>query len=155
VTAFYVDSSALVKRYAPETGSTWVTSLGDPVAGHSILIGEITVVEVAAALAAKARIAGGLTTAQRDAALGAFLNDCDDGYLLIGLDRATLDLAVDLTQRHVLRAYDAVQLATSLLSNSDLVARALPPLTFVSSDQDLLKAARAEGLLVDDPILHS
>lgn len=154
MSTFFLDTSALVKRYAPETGSTWVTGICEPAAGHMILIAEITLVEVAAALAAKARIPGGLTTAQRDTALSAFLNDCHHGYLLIGADRPTLDLAVDLTQRHVLRGYDAVQLATGLLSNSDLVARSLPPLTFVSSDQDLRKAAEAEGLSTDDANLH-
>lgn len=154
MSTFFLDTSALVKRYAPETGSAWITSICEPASGQTILIGEITLVEVAAALAAKARIAGGLTTSERDAAFGALLNDCRHRYLLVGADRVTLDLAIHLTQRHVLRAYDAVQLASGLVSNSDLVGQGMPPLVFISSDQDLRKAAQAEGLSTDDPNLH-
>ena len=154
MSTFFLDTSVLVKRYAPEFGSAWVATISDAASGHTILLAEITLVEVAAALAAKARIPGGLTTAERDAALSTFLQDCRHRYLLVGSDRPTLDLAVDLTQRHALRGYDAVQLATAHLANSDCVTRGVPPLTFISSDQDLLKAALAEGLTIDDPTLH-
>jgi uncharacterized protein len=52
---YFLDASALVKRYSTETGSNWITQLTDPAAQNTILIAEITVVEVAAALAAKHR----------------------------------------------------------------------------------------------------
>ena len=56
MTDYYLDSSATVKRYAQETGTAWVVSITDPTAENSILISEITVAEVAAALAAKHRV---------------------------------------------------------------------------------------------------
>jgi hypothetical protein len=65
-----------------------------------------------------------------------------------------VEQAVQLTQRHRLRGYDAVQLATALDANATLVAAGLPALTFVAADDDLLAAARAEGLDADNPNLH-
>ena len=52
---FYVDSSALVKRYALELGGEWVRSLLEPSAGNSIYIAQIGAVEVAAGLSRKVR----------------------------------------------------------------------------------------------------
>lgn len=56
-----------------------------------------------------------------------------------------------LTQRHRLRGYDAVQLAAALLANQPLIAAGLPALTFIAADEDLIAAARAEGLPAENP----
>jgi predicted nucleic acid-binding protein len=76
VTDYYLDASAVVKRYADEAGSTWIRRITDPHAQHTILVAEITLAEVAAALAAKHRAPGGITREQRDRVLSRFLQDC-------------------------------------------------------------------------------
>jgi len=151
---FYLDASAVVKRYYPETGSVWIRSLAEPAAGHTLVIGEITLVEVAAALAAKHRIPQGISRAERDAAVAVFLSHCDTEYELVATDRSSIDRAVGLTQSHRLRGYDAVQLATALTVNEILAAAGLSPFVFVSADNDLMVAARAEGLETDSPGVH-
>lgn len=148
---FYLDASAVVKRYSPETGSDWVKALADPAAGHTIVLGEITLAEVAAALAAKHRAPGGITQEERDDTLALFLSHCDGEYELIALSRFIIDQAVSLTQNHKLRGYDAVQLATALVVHEALIAASLPGLTFVAADNDLLTAASAEGLDAENP----
>jgi predicted nucleic acid-binding protein len=55
VSVYYLDASAIVKRYADEDGSDWIRKLTDPLADHAILLAEITLAEVAAAFSAKAR----------------------------------------------------------------------------------------------------
>jgi hypothetical protein len=55
MTSYYLDSSALAKRYVTETGSTWVRGLSDVATDNVIISAEITRVEVAAALAARHR----------------------------------------------------------------------------------------------------
>ena len=152
---FYLDASAVVKRYSLETGGAWVKALTDPLAGHTIVLGEITLAEVAAALAAKHRAPGGISRAERDRALALFLSHCDTEYELIALSRYTIERAVNLTQNYRLRGYDAVQLATALVANETLVTASLPALTFVAADSDLVKAANAEGLATDNPNLYS
>ena len=51
VKAYFFDSSALVKRYVAEIGSTWIESLIDPQTGNRLIIARITWVEVLSALA--------------------------------------------------------------------------------------------------------
>ncbi len=61
------------------------------------------------------------------------------------------DQAVILTQSHRLRGYDAVQLATTLTTNTQYLAVGLPALTFVTADNDLIIAASDEGLAAENP----
>jgi predicted nucleic acid-binding protein len=50
VGSYYVDSSALVKRYVEEAGSRWVRALMAPAAGNTFLLARVTGVEVVSAL---------------------------------------------------------------------------------------------------------
>ena len=59
---YYLDASALAKRYLTEKGTKWIQTLTDPVVGNTILIAEITQVEIAAALAARHRSLGRLAS---------------------------------------------------------------------------------------------
>ena len=155
MTDYYLDASALVKRYTDEPGSTWIRQNTDRSTQNTILLAEITLTEVAAALAAKHRVPGGITEQQRDRALSRFLQDCDEHFLLLSMDRSVIDRAVQLTQNHRLRGYDAVQLATALMASETLKSQNLPPLIFVAADDDLLTAAQAETLPVDNPLKHT
>ncbi len=40
MSVFYLDTSALVKRYVRETGTGWVRALADPGAGNTIILAE-------------------------------------------------------------------------------------------------------------------
>lgn len=151
---YYLDASAVVKRYASETGSSWVRALADPQAGHSILLSELTLAEVAAALAAKQRAPNGITLQERDSALALFLGQCSTQYHLVAPTRTAIDRAVGLTQNHRLRGYDALQLAVALTANDALKAAQAGELIFVCADDDLLTAAQAEGIVVDNPNSH-
>lgn len=153
---YYVDSSALVKRYCPEIGSVWVKSLMTPSAGYVITFSELTLAEVAAAIAAKARAPypQNISLAERDKVLADFLTHCAKQYILFAVERSIVDQAVRLTQRHRLRGYDAIHLATALAINAGLLKNKLPHLAFLSADTDLLKAASSEGLATDNPNQH-
>ena len=81
MTDYYLDTSALVKRYTDEPGSAWIRQIADLPEDSTVLLAEITLAEVAAALAAKHRAPGGITQEQRDRALSRFLQDCADRLL--------------------------------------------------------------------------
>ena len=151
---FFCDTSALVKRYFPETGSTWLDHLTAPTTGNVIILAEITLAETAATFAAKQRASGGITLPQRNAAMGLWLRHCVLEYALVAVNRQVIDRAVTLTQNYRLRGYDAVQLAAALEANAALTAAALSPLMFIAADNDLLNAANSEGLATDNPNLH-
>ncbi len=59
---YFLDTSALVKRYVAETGTVWVTSLMVPAAGNLLYLARLTAVEVVSALVRRA--AGGSPAAQ-------------------------------------------------------------------------------------------
>lgn len=148
---FFLDSSALVKRYLAETGSHWIVTLTYPQPGNTLNIAEVTQVEVAAALAARHRAPGGISRQLRDGAVNLLAQHCKIEYNLVALNPTIIDRAVALTQNHRLRGYDAVQLATALVLNTVLLKAHLAGLAFITADNDLITAARAEGLTADNP----
>lgn len=150
MSVFFLDSSALVKRYLVEPGTAWIVALAAPALGHSLLVAEVTRIEVIAALAARAR-AGSITTGERDTAVRLLTYHIVSQYRSIPLDAAILDQAAQLPLHHRLRGYDAIQLATALVANTRLTAAAAPALTFVAADGDLLAVAQAEGLPTENP----
>ena len=154
MTDYYLDASALVKRYADEQGSDWIRQITDSRSANTILLAEVTLEEVAAALAAKQRASGGISQRQRDRALSLFLQDCDEHFLLVPVDRTVIDRAVELTQRYRLRGYDAIQLATAWVAGETLESGNLPSPVFVAGDDDLLVAAKAENLPCSYPLDH-
>ena len=148
----YLDSSALVKRYLVETGTPWVqTWCADPI--QTVAVAEIGLVEIAAAFAGKLRGAH-ITPAQYDNARTDLAADAHDAYVLVTINRAVVDEAIELTAQYRLRGYDAVHLACALTLDRALTAYRLPSLVFISADDDLMKAATAEGLATDNPNLH-
>ncbi|GIK39294.1 MAG: ribonuclease VapC [Chloroflexota bacterium] len=147
----YFDSSALVKRYLTEIGSAWVLACMDPAAGNTIVVAEITRVEVAAAFAARYRASGGISRRECDDALNLLLRHYDTEYQIASLDPVIISRAVNLTQTYRLRGYDAIQLATALATNEVLIDAGFPSLTFIAADDDLLAAVRSEGLAADNP----
>ncbi len=155
---YYFDASALVKYYVTEPGSTWVRRLvedwdfGTAQWTHTLFAAEITRVEVAAGLAVIERT-GRIRKAQRDREYRRFVSQFVSRYTVIPLTTVDLEYAADLTQRHPLKAYDAVQLAVALRYAHILGAFGLP-LTFVSGDTALLAAALAEGLPTENPFDH-
>ncbi len=150
--AHYLNSSALVKRYVTEAGSGWGRALCDD-AATAVFISELALVEVGSAFARRCR-RGEITGEERQDYLDLFIHDCATSYHLIPAERPTVERGLDLTQKHFLRGYDAVHLASALIANDVLTVAGLPPLTFVSADGDLLDAARAEGLSTENANLH-
>lgn len=150
---YYLDSSALSKRYVEETGSSWVRSILAPPAGNAIVTARITMVEIHSALARRLR-EGTIQAGDFTVAIQAFNSHCATAYRFVELDLNIVRLARDLLDRYPLRAYDAVQLASAIRANRALLAGGLSPLWFVSADDRLNATATEEGLAVDNPNLH-
>ncbi len=149
MSAIFADTSALTKRYVPETGSAWVRSWIEPVAGNTVFVSEVAIVELPAALARRRRD-GSVSPTEFSQLLNDFLLHAEREYSVIGLESQVLRQASLLVAMHPIRTLDAIQLACALACVS-LLGR--PPLV-VSADRTLLAAAAAEGLPTDDPNLH-
>ncbi len=153
MTTYYVDSSALSKRYVEEAGTLWLRGLLAPAAGNAIIMTRVTMVELHSALARRRR-EGSVSAQACLTAVQAFNLHCATEYRFVELDLHVVALARELLDRHPLRAYDAVQLASALRADRALRAARLPSLLFLSADERLIAAAASEGLATDNPNLH-
>ncbi len=134
----YLDTSALIKKYAVEAGTERVRRLLKSEA--RIFTSVLTYAEVCAALSRKFR-EGGMEKRHYRKALGHFLNDWS-AFALIALHEALFPFVRKLTEVHSLRGADAVHLSSALWMRKEIGH----PLRFIASDHRLLDAAGEEGL---------
>ncbi len=149
MTLFFVDTSALAKRYIIEAGSTWVISWIEPSAGNLIAISKLTFVEMRSVLTRRVREKF-LTAAHANLLWTDFSAHIISEYVVIPIDDAVIRRAEQLVEHHSLRTLDAIQLSSALQAKFLLTNQ----LTFVSADNNLLAAANAEGLTTDNPNMH-
>jgi uncharacterized protein len=147
---YFLDSSAIVKRYFPEQGHTWIVALCDVAQGHDLYIAQPALVEVVAALCRKERERS-ITLAERDTLITLFREDSKGSYNIWPVTTDLYHAAGDLCRSHRLRAYDAVQLACVLALRQYTLANQAPEPIFVCADAGLLDMAGVEGLRVENP----
>lgn len=149
---FFFDSSAIVKRYVDEQGSEWVCQLTD--ARENIVhIVSLTPVEVVAAISRRVRNAT-VTAEEAASATRDLRTDLSQRYHIVPVSAALIETAMALAEKRGLRGYDAVQLAAAVMLSSATASKGLS-LTLISADAELNSAANAEGLITEDPVLHS
>ncbi len=116
---YYLDSSALVKRFAHEQGTAWVVSIVDEEGSNEVFIALVTGAEIAAALARRVRM-GTVSVADDQQALAAFRERFYQQYNIVLTTPDIVDRAMDLVQQYGLRGYDAIQLASALFLATEL-----------------------------------
>lgn len=155
--AYFLDSSALVKRYVNEVGTPWIQNLTSSRTGHLICVCRITAVEVVAALARRVK-SGSLTPHDSAIAIAQFKAEIARDYRIVELTPILANRAIQLAESHQLRGYDAVQLASSLVVRDELLAMGAIssafPYILISADAELNAAATLEGVAVDNPNSH-
>lgn len=154
---YYFDTSAIVKYYHNEDGSLWIQSLLDSAEPglkplNRVYTAELAIAESAAAFAILARTTR-IQESVRDAIYQDLIRDVQHLFQTLHVTRNHINIAADLTQRHPLKGYDAVHLAVALEFAKALDAQDLS-LIFVTSDNQLLTAARSEALPVENPLWH-
>ncbi len=150
---YVLDSSAVVKRYVTQIGTSWIKSMVNPLSGNHIHIARITGAEVVAALSRRIR-GGSISAADGSTAIAEFRNHFANEYVCVDVTASVIDNAMLLAETYGLRGYDAVQLAAALEVNIDSVALGMGSPILVSADGHLNAAATAEGLAIDDPNSH-
>ncbi len=149
MTTYYVDTSTLAKRYVQEIGTVWVRSWTGRLAGHVIVISDLTTVEMFSLL--NRHVTEKKLIASRAIRLGnGFLLDVEAEYLAVPLDAPVLATARTLVGKYPLRTLDAIQLACAMRASALLAE----PMTFVCADTRLLSAATGEGFATDNPLAH-
>jgi len=133
----YLDTSALVKLYVEEAGSTAVVTCVERAA--AVTTARVSYAEARAAFA-RYRREGGLTPAGLREVVGSL--DAEWGaYDVVEIHEPLVRRAGQLAERHALRGYDAIQLAAALEVRS-----AGADVEFASFDGRLNHAAARERL---------
>ncbi|PWB79347.1 MAG: PIN domain nuclease [Candidatus Methylomirabilota bacterium] len=142
--SYFVDTSALFKRYQPEKGTVLVSQILKA-SDRPVFISSITIIEIISNLRR-------LFEVDRITAEGQFLQQRGFFYQDIGalgitiLDITAEDIikAEDLILKRYMKPVDSIQLAIALNFTRG-------NLTFVSSDRRLCKIAAEEGLDIITP----
>jgi uncharacterized protein len=148
---FVLDASALVKRYIVETGSALIDHLFARSSKDRLSSSMLGLAEVAACLIRKrnsAIITAG-TFASAFAALLAETLDAPD-FTKYAADNAVIRAAIALLDTYAINSADSVLLQIALEANANELGKN-NAIVLVSSDQRLIKAAQAEGLITFDP----
>lgn len=148
--AYFLDTSALVKRYIKESGSQWLRSLLRNRQKRPTYVAMLAEVEFVAAIAQRQR-AGDLTAAQSVEIIRLFGRHWTTQHSVIAWTESLSREATVVAQRFALRANDAIQLASVLVVHRFRGEVSLPAITLLSSDLELNDAARALGIIVQDP----
>jgi uncharacterized protein len=127
-----------VKRYVVEIGSDHVLRLMR--SDELIATATIAYAETYSALTRRRRERA-LSSAGYDRLCTRFEDDWQT-LVRVELDRDVLASARALIQRHALRGFDGIHLASALHLHREVA----DPVTFVAADERLLRAAVAEGL---------
>jgi predicted nucleic acid-binding protein len=145
------DASALAKRYSPELGSDTVDVLFQAVPSAQMVITFQGYAETLSVLVRK-RNRGQISPATFAAAKSLLrLEILENPDLnLIAVDVATVLDGIELIERHNLNESDAATLA-AFLRYSKTPSIAGQPVVVIGSDNRLLRAAQAEGLMVLNP----
>ena len=147
---YFLDTSAIIKRYIFEPGQAWILSLCNPAQGHDLYISQAALVEVVAAICRRAREKS-ISIAERDRLITVFRQDSKQGYNIWPVITDLYHVAGDLCRSYRLRAYDAVQLACILALRQYTLANQAPEPIFVCADVGLLDIAGVEGLQGENP----
>lgn len=150
MTSYFLDSSALVKRYVTEQGTQWIRKISSPGIGHTIFIAQITPAEMVSALMRRKR-EGNLDPRTAHAARLYIDRHTVREYQVIRLSDTIVKRAEDLLEKYSLRGADALQLASVLEVNHIISAAGLTPLIFIGSDERLLTVATMESLQTENP----
>lgn len=134
----YLDTSALVKLYVEEEGSNTVRdAVGD--ASH-VVTSRVAYPEARSALARR-RVEGAYSRADLRRAVAALDRDFS-ALVIVELGAAVAKQAGELAERHGLRGFDAIHLASALECGRLLGTEP----AFETFDSRQAKAARTEGL---------
>lgn len=136
---YFVDTSALFKRYQPEKGTTIVSQILEA-SDEPIFISSITIVEIVSNLKRLCVIDKITTEEQFLKQRSFFYQDIDTlGITILDMTAEDIIKAENLILTRYMKPIDSIQLAIALNLQQDNV-------TFVSSDQKLCKIAEVEGL---------
>lgn len=139
---YFLDTSALVKRYHSEKGTDKIDKIFSQ-DDRAIVISNITITEMVSAINRKKedRV---ISKIDQDIVLSKFFHDAIKDFLVIDLDEEHIKGSIMLVLKRNIRTLDSLQLAVAL-GLKEL------KITFVCADKKLVSVAEKEGLHTINP----
>ncbi|MEM3546293.1 MAG: type II toxin-antitoxin system VapC family toxin [Candidatus Bathyarchaeia archaeon] len=145
---FYLDTSAIVKRYRKEIGSEVLDRIFE-LKGHVFTTSFLSILEFIVAFSTRMRRKA-LSREAFNAVVSHFLKDVLDRFAIMSVNDELVASAAPLAVKHALPSSDCLQLA-SVVSLKKALEPAKEKLILVCSDKDLCRAAEEEGIELIDP----
>jgi predicted nucleic acid-binding protein len=153
VRVYYLDASALVKRYLQEPGTGWLDELFAGTAPARYVSATLITVELTAAIA-RAERERRISKGQRDRVAAQAARECKALLKQAEVTEGVMTVASGLALRYPLRAYDAVHLATAMIIRAQTSDLPIDAPIFIAADKTLLAAAQSEGFATENPNDH-
>jgi predicted nucleic acid-binding protein len=145
---YYLDTSAIVKRYRVEKGTSTIDELFDhPSPQDRFYTSFLAVLELTSSVRRLVK-AGQLTERIAGDIFSRFRQDIYESFRICPLDDETASHAISMIEKFGLRSADAIHMATAIFLFSAVSGSAQ---VMVTSDQELLQAAKASNYQVLDP----
>ncbi len=143
---FYVESSALFKRYRTEPGTPVVNALFQERAESDVFTTSHLVIVEMEATGARALNGRTLTRQALGVLLRSFAEDMGR-IMILPVSASILANAGQAARNHALRALDAIHFASAATVRETISGQ----LVLVSSDHEIVQAAKADGIPVLNP----
>ncbi len=146
---YYLDTSALIKRYRTETGSDVVEELFEGLTTlDELTTSYLTLLEVNST-AARLLKGGVITPGGYRRILNQFALDISDyGFTLVPVQKELIDSATAIVREYPLRSLDAIHFASAIENRR--LSRA-HELYVISADRELVAACQSYGIPALDP----
>ena len=147
---YYLDTSAIIKRYRTEYGSDVVDEVFDGLTDSDELVTSyLTLLEVNSAAT---RLLNGQVITQNvyGRILSRFtLNISNDAFTLVPIQNELVDNAIVIDREYALRSLNALHFASALIASS--LSSDDQDIYMVSADRELTAACEAQGILTLNP----
>lgn len=139
----FFDTSALVKRYYEEHGTTHVDRLIED--EDTVALSSLSIIETVSAFRRKHNQEQ-ITESKMNQLLGKFFDEALTDFVILPRDEALMQHSIDLVLENDLRTLDSVRLSTalSLPEENDVV--------LISADRELVSTAEQRGITTINPL---
>lgn len=148
--AFYLDTSAFVKRYKSEAGTEFVDKLYKGFEAPDRAVTSFLGVLEFVATARRLLKAEEIDSEDFREMVATFVEEIREYYTLRPLDDEVVSAGIEKVVDHALKSADSIHLATAL-EMEKLLDEVGGTLVFIAADEELCEAANREGLKTINP----
>jgi predicted nucleic acid-binding protein len=139
MTAYFFDTSALVKRFHDEKGTEQVDEIITD-EDNEVIVSSLLIVETLSAFRRKHNRSE-ISKSEMTELVSTFFKEALEKYVIVPMEESLLTFSFDLVLENDLRTLDSLQLSAGLSLDEDLDG-----MVFVTADGDLAAVASNRGL---------